>query len=211
LRGLALPLRCHSRMPSLTNLTMVDKALYFLRQELNTYLKLKTGDDNKVNLTAIVDQTGRAVVPDTSIGMMMVNVEEERMYRSQAPQTVINNGQYAFANPELKLNIYVVFAANHTDHREALVLLSYVVQFFQSKNVFDNQTSPQLGDGIEMLMVDLFSLSFEQQNQLWASLGAKYMPSVVYRIRMLIINEGLASAVAPAVTEIDSAFAENRE
>ncbi|HEU4717589.1 MAG TPA: DUF4255 domain-containing protein [Bacteroidia bacterium] len=190
---------------------MVDKALYFLRQELNSYLKLKTGDDNKVTLTAIVDQSGRTVVPDNSIGMMAVNVEEERMYRSQAPQTVISNGQYAFANPELKLNIYVLFAGNHTDHREALVLLSYVIQFFQAKNVFDNQESPQLGDAIEKLIVDLFSLSFEQQNQLWASLGAKYMPSVVYRMRMLIINEKLATSVMPAITEIDNAFAGNRE
>ena len=190
---------------------MVDKALYFLRQELNSYLKLKTGDDNKINLTALVDQTGRVVVPDTSIGMMMINAEEERMFRAQAPQTVISNGQYVFANPELKLNVYVLFAANHTDHREALVLISYIIQFFQAKNVFENQQSPQLGDSIEKLMVDLFTLSFEQQNQVWASLGAKYMPSVVYRVRMLIINEMLATDASPAITTIENSFAGNRE
>jgi hypothetical protein len=189
---------------------MVDKALGFLQQELNTYLKIKTGDNNKVNLTAIVNQAGTAVIHDTSIGMMLVNIEEEKMYRTQAPQTVLVNGQYSLSNPELKLNLYVLFAANHTDHREALVLISHVVRFFQGKNVFDNQQSPQLGN-IEMLMADLHTLTFEQQNQLWASLGAKYMPSVVYKIRMLIIYEKVINTVQPVIGAIDNAFAENRE
>jgi hypothetical protein len=190
---------------------MVDKALFFLRQELNSYLKLKTGDINKVNLSAIVNQAGHSVIPDTSIGMMLVNIEEEKMYRSQSPQTIMKNGQYSFANPELKLNLYVLFSANHTDHHEALRLISYIVQFFQGQNVFENQQSPQLGDSIEMLMADLHSLTFEQQNQLWASLGAKYMPSVVYKIRMIIINEKISNNVMPAITSVDKAFGGNRE
>jgi hypothetical protein len=101
----------------------------------------------------------------------------------------------------------MVLYANHSDHREALVLLSYIVQFFQAKNVFDNQESPQLGEDIEKLVVDLYSLTFEQQNQMWASLGAKYLPSVVYRVRMVIVNEKQPLAVAPAVSGINTGYA----
>jgi hypothetical protein len=189
---------------------MIDRAIFFLRQEMNTYLKLKTGDDNKIALSAIVTQSGTEVAPHNSAGMMLVNVEEEKSYRHPNPQTVSNNGYYSFQNPELTLNLYIVLYANHSDHREALVLLSYIVQFFQSKNVFENQESPQLGEDIEKLIVDLYSLTFEQQNQLWASLGAKYLPSVVYRVRMVIINEKQPTMVAPGVAGINTTYA-NRE
>jgi hypothetical protein len=190
---------------------LIDKALDFLRAELNAYLKLKTGDDKKINLSAIVDQAGSSVVTEATIGMMMVNVEEERTMREQMPQTVMVNGQYAFINPELRLNLYVLFASHHTDHPEALKLLSHIVRFFQGKNVFENLESPQLGEEIEKLIVDLYTLSFEQQNQLWASLGAKYMPSLVYRVRMVVINEKRAVGLSPAISSVDTSFAVNNE
>ncbi len=190
---------------------MIDKALYFLRQEVNTYLKLKTGDDNKISLSAIVNQSGTEVAPHNSAGMMLVNVEEERAYRNKGPQAVSTKGYYSFKNPELSLNLYVLFFANHNDHKEALVLLSYIVQSFQGKNVFDNQESPQLGTDIEQLVVDLYSLSFEQQNQLWASLGAKYIPSVIYRVRMLVVDENKSTRIAPAIGGINAGYANNRE
>lgn len=185
---------------------MIDKALDFLRAELNAYLKLKTGDDKKINLSAIVDQAGSTVVGDGTIGMMMVNVEEDRASKEQLPQTVMINGKYSFINPELHLNLYVLFASNHTVHTEALKLLSHIVRYFQGKNVFENQESPEMGEDIEKLIVDLYTLGFEQQNQLWASIGAKYMPSLVYRVRMIVINEKRAVAATPAVSRLDTAL-----
>jgi hypothetical protein len=190
---------------------MIDKALNFLRQEANTYLKLKTNDNDLVKLSAIVNQSGTEVAPHNAIGMMLVNVEEERGYRHGPPTTLAANGYHTTANPELTLNLYVMFYANHTEHKEALILLSHVVRCFQGKNVFENTESPQLGAEIEKLILDLYSITFEQQNQIWASIGAKYLPSVLYRVRMLIINEALTGAVTPAITSTSAAFADNRE
>lgn len=194
-----------------TEQTMIDKALNFLKQELNEYLKLKTGVDKKVDLSAIVAQNGTTVVADHTIAMMMVSVEEEKMMRGVAPQTILNNGKYSFANPELKLNLYVLFASHHDDHYEALKMLSHVVQFFQGKHVFDNKESPQLGEQIEEIAVDLYTLNFEQQNQLWASVGAKYMPSVLYRVRLVVINEKIPTTITPAISGIEAAFAGGTE
>lgn len=190
---------------------MIDKALFFLKQELNAYLKLKTGDNNKVTLSAVVDQSGHEVAPSKSIGMMLVNIEEERAYSHTPSHTVTSNGQYSFRNRELSLNLYILLYANHTDHREALVLISYVVEFFQGHHSFENQEYPQLGEDIEKLIADLYSLSFEQQNQLWASLGAKYLPSAVYKIRMLIVDTNQPGMVAPGISALDASFAGNRE
>ena len=68
---------------------------------------------------------------------------------------------------------------------------------------FDKADYPDL-DPIEYLIVELYSLSFEQQNQLWASLGGKYMPSVVYKVRLVVIDKGFMGAKEKAIMEIDN-------
>ncbi|TND09732.1 MAG: hypothetical protein FD123_856 [Bacteroidetes bacterium] len=191
---------------------MIDRAVSFLKDELNTYIASKRVESDNVEITALNDYTtGSAVnIPD-KIGMTVVNVEEERMFRSQAPQTINNNGTFTMANPPLKVNIYILFTAHNPLHKEALTILSYVMQCFQVRNAFDNQRSPQLGESIERLMVDMYSLNFEQQNQLWASLGAKYLPSVLYKVRMLIINEKQAGQVTPGIGQLNNMFSGGRE
>lgn len=186
---------------------MIDKALTFLRDELNFYLKSKTKDnDDKVDLSAVVDPKGNVKIEAKTVGLSLINVEEERTFRTQLPVTKAVDGNIAFYNPDLKLNLYILLAANHNEHKEALILLSYVIMFFQSHNVFDSNKYPQLGD-INKLVVELNSLTFEQQNQLWASLGAKYMPSVVFKVRMLVVQEQAANSVSPGIRSIDSQFA----
>jgi len=192
---------------------MIDRTLSFLKDELNVYIKSKTGDNDKAVLTKLVEQSGNSALQGNEIvAVTLVNVEEERLTRAQVPYTVSNNGTYSFANPELKLNLYVLFSAyNNQHHKEELALLSLIVQFFQSRNVFENTEFPQLGDDIERLIIELYSLNFEQQNQLWASLGAKYMPSVMYKVRMLIVNEKQASQVAKGIGTMEHSFAGGRE
>lgn len=190
---------------------MIDKALTFLRTELNEYLKQKmSSTTDMVELTAFVKQNGDLEIDTGMVGMMVVNVEEEKLFRSIAPQTVQVGTNYTMVNPELKLNIYMMLAANHTSHVEALKMLSNTILFFQGRNTFTNVESPALED-VEQLMLDLYTINFEQQNQLWASLGAKYMPSVMYRIRMLIMNDQLVRDTAPAVSTFERSFADNRE
>ena len=55
---------------------------------------------------------------------------------------------------------------------------------------------------IGRLMINLHPITFEQQNNLWASLGAKYMPSVVYKIRTISFTDAEPKMEAPPITQI---------
>ena len=77
--------------------------------------------------------------------------------------------------------------------------------FFQFRQVFRYNDYLALEDaGIEKLMLDPISLSFEQQNHLWATLGAKYMPSVMYKCRMLTFREEQVSKEATVITDFQT-------
>ena len=52
---------------------------------------------------------------------------------------------------------------------------------------FGSPTPLNLPAGIDKLLFDLFNISQDQVHHLWSMLGGKYIPSVVYRLRMLTI------------------------
>ena len=75
---------------------------------------------------------------------------------------------------------------------EGLKQLSYVISFFQSKSVFTRENSPALAGkdpSLKRLIVELYSYSFEQLYNFWSVLGTKYLPSVLYKVRLLRFQE----------------------
>ncbi len=188
---------------------MINVALKFLVNELNEFIALKAGGDNtRVQLNGLVNQAGDVMVGDDKVGCTLINVEEERIAKAQMPYAPALNGNTTRRNPPIKLNLYVLFAANpriettSTNYEEGLKLISHIVSFFQSKNHFDTENSPGLDPLIDKLVVELYSLPVEQQNYLWGSIGAKYMPSVLYRVRLLEIQEDAALDSSPSIGEV---------
>ncbi len=181
---------------------MINKAIDLLKDEIHNYLKLKpelnVGNQQTVNLSNVVDAQGNIEIPQESLGLTLVNIEEEKVLKSQT-YSVSKNGNISYFNPEIKLNLYVMITANFASYLTAVQYLSYVISFFQGKNVFDHNTSPNLDSGIEKLIIDLYTLTFEQQNYLWGAIGSKMLPSIMYRVRMLVVQESLNKAEAPAI------------
>ena len=89
-----------------------------------------------------------------------------------------------------------------------------MIAFFQANPVFDEEKFPGLNSFaadpankpwqvIERLSFRLQVMSFEQQNNLWAMLGGKYIPSVVYKVNMLTVFETKSDRFAPAISELN--------
>jgi hypothetical protein len=185
---------------------MIDKALGILADGLRDYLVRLPGlnitSQEPVALKHIVEFDGSPALPADSVGIFLVNIEEERVNRTQTASITGRNGTVAHINPDVKLNLYVLVAANFSTYKTGLEFLSGAVQFFQSKNVFTLENTPHMDPSIRKLIVEMTTLSFEQQNHLWGSLGAKYLPSVLYKVRMLTIQETRAFDEQPPITKI---------
>lgn len=184
-------------------LVMIHTCLSFLTNELNEYLKVRTGSPtvDRVFLTSVATEGGGVVIPDKSVGVSLINIEEDRVYKDQK-STVINSfGNVERLNPEIKLNLYVLISANFQntseedssdDYVEGLKQLSFIISFFQARNVFTPENSPKLAEydpNLKKLVVELYSYSFEQLYNFWSVVGTKYLPSVLYKIRMLTFQE----------------------
>jgi hypothetical protein len=195
---------------------LIGEALQLLTDELNSFLERKEPryrNAQVVVLSDLVNQQGELVItigdssPRNNIIVTLINVEEETIGKAQLPHVRNPDRSIELTNPEIKLNLYVLFSAfsSMTDvqrYANCLHLISYVVRFFQSKSVFNHQNTPSLSPTIEKLIVELVSPTFEQQNYLWGALGAKYMPSVLYKVRMLTIREVEEAIPSSLIDEI---------
>ena len=184
---------------------MVDSAVKFLAGEVNLYLKRRTASDLvKVVPGGLADDSGKWAVAEGSIGLALVNVEEERVLRAQVPDRVLVNGSQVVVQPELKLNLHLVFAARHSNYEHALRYLSLVLNFFQAHPSFTPDEYPALDASIEKLNIELLTYGPEQLNQLWAYIGAKYLPSAVYRVRMVVLQDIEPQGIGQPITTIDT-------
>jgi hypothetical protein len=113
-------------------------------------------------------------------------------------------------NPPIQLNLYVLFAAYFPgNYLEALKFISLVLGFFQGKQVFTAQNTPGLPDGVDKLVVEINNLDQHAQNQLWSAIGAKMMPSVSMKIRMIVITRDQILSEVPEITGTDTTTSPN--
>ena len=191
---------------------MIDKALTVLKDEVNAWLELKNGvNEDKVVLSNVATEDGSWAIPEDKLGMSLVKIEEERVLKDQNLAHKNAEGKVDYYNPDLKFNLYVLVTANfpngdtendNSKYVEGLKQLSYVISFFQQKHVFTNANTPVMADVDEnliKLIVELYYYSFEQQDNLWTVIGAKYLPSVLYKVRLVTFQEGAVKEQAPAV------------
>lgn len=193
---------------------MIDTALNFLRNEVEQYLELVCGNtvngDGFIVLSNVASKDGDWAIPSNKIGMSLINIEEERILKDQVFEHRNSEGVYERYNPSIKLNLYVLFCANFvnsTDHTstygEGLKQLSHVISCFQGKNVFTPDNSPGMDPVLQKLIVDIYSYSFEQQYNFWSILGAKYLPSVLYKVRLVTYQERVVESQNVPITDME--------
>lgn len=191
---------------------MIDKALDFICKQLNSYLLTKLvpapQDDIAIILSNVsqLNETqpnsgGEDADPQNAF-LSLINIEEDRI--SKSPENFVRSfdGSVVYKNPKIFLNLYVLFAVNLASYPESLKRLSYIIQFFQYQNVFNSLNSPTIPAGIDELILDLMTLSYQDLNNLWGILGSRYLPSVMYKVRMININEDFAYGDAGLIQKV---------
>ncbi|MDJ0768469.1 MAG: DUF4255 domain-containing protein [Ilumatobacter sp.] len=184
---------------------MIHLAVAHVVSELNEYLNLRAPGPTPDRVVAdrLMTPDGK---PNEKVGdkvvAMLVNVEQDRVFRPVDPFERAADGTSQFVRPEINVNLYVLFAANSTEYAEALKSIAHVVAFFQHRAVFS--IADPAWDPVEEAKVtfELFTLSFEQQNDLWGAIGAKLMPCVMYKAGLLRIRDTRVEAEPALVSEI---------
>lgn len=204
---------------------MIRTALEFIKKELDSYMVERENDPanytlgNVVDLKSIVLPNGNNDLDNNKhVTLMLTGIEEERREGKRPYLIPAADNKLMRLNPPVELDLFILFAAHSSDYATALRDLSNIVSFFQANAVFDESRYPSLNAGvsepgnkpwqlIERLSCRLCNFSFEQQNNLWAMLGGKYIPSAAYKMNMLTVFDTKSKERITPVTELN--FLEN--
>jgi hypothetical protein len=173
---------------------MIKETLEFIAAEVNKYLSQKLGGNTNPRLVLgnIAKAFDVTAIDENSLSnkaiLSLVNIEEDNVAKNQV-NYMEPHRSLVYKNPPLYLNLYIVIAVNRISYAESLEWLAYVIRFFQFQSVFTPQSHSGLDPRIQRLILDLHPLEFEQHNGLWNILGGKYIPSVLYKIRQVTLEQ----------------------
>ncbi|HEY9620563.1 MAG TPA: DUF4255 domain-containing protein [Crinalium sp.] len=136
--------------------------------------------------------------------MSLVNLQEEVTLKNDAHYR-FENGRTVYQNPPIYLNLFILFSVLHSGQYEtSLKRLSRVIEFFQWRKELSFMVTPgpsNISHEVQ-IFADLYSLTFEQLNYLWGSLGGKQVPFVLYRARLVTLEADKRLAESQPITEI---------
>lgn len=179
---------------------MLETILNFLQKQLANQLASRLSSNLPlVTLSNLTKLDGSPVTElDNTLVLTLLNVEKE----AAAPTVGYGYSPSQIA-PPLHLNLDILVSAACTRYPDALTLLSHALGFFQSTPYFTPETAADWPAGVARLSIELKSLSLQDMNNLWGMLGAKYQPSVVYKVRMLSVQESQPRRQTPDVSAPD--------
>ena len=169
---------------------MIFASLVFLETEMNTYFQQAiNNNETQVILSPIVNPDGSLPLKiENKIIITLLNIEEDIQHENIPPVTRRGGN----TTPPYVINLYVLFSAffSAANYKESLKHISLVLSFFKERPVFTAAHSPGLDKPIEKISIEIVNLDAEKLNYTWAALGAKYMPSVVYKLHITGSNTG---------------------
>ncbi len=188
---------------------MISDVLVFLKNHLNQELNGRaawTASETQEDKVVFLD--GEKMDPIVfklgAVSCLLMNIEEENTLRAADPyRSVAADGTVFKVHPEIRINLFVLFVARFKQYEQGLNYLSQIIQHFQSHRVMTHQNAPALNEKIEKLIMELTTLPFSEQNEIWNALRTTYHPSVLYKVKMIVArDEGARPSIEVREKEI---------
>ena len=184
---------------------MIDSALNFLKSELEVHLKSRFRDAKTLTALGSMEETASAG-KDTKdrLVLSLLNIEREGV-AGNTSNVYTQTETGARRSPQaLNINLVFLVAANFPDNYQlSLSVLSEAIGFFQANPVFVRGRDSTLPKNLDRLRVQWQDLDLQSNHNIWTALGGNYMPSVVYKAGMLIVDDPLAGFDVGIITGTD--------
>jgi hypothetical protein len=187
---------------------MIDAALSLMAGQLNEHLRrrFQLSEDLAV-LSNLLEQNGTLVpLVANKLVLFLAGVERDTVaHRAQGASLGLHPQNLA-TNAPVYLNLLVMCAANFSggNYPEALKFLSSAIAFFQSHQVLDQQTAPARDPGLDRLVLSIENLSSSEMHSLWGIHSGRYLPSVLYRVRMVGLDGEQVVGRDPSVRAVET-------
>lgn len=179
-----------------------------IRKRLNEFLwTASPRQDDWVILSDIVDPSGQPIQEaQEKVVMFLAGIQKETAVSTYNPNVPVAGNRYAVVAPPLYIDLFVLMYANFSgkNYAEGLSAISRTITFFQQNLWFTHDNLPGLDPRIDKLTFELTNLDPVDLNYLLGLTGAKYLPSVYYKVRMIPFESDAMQAQVPAAQGVQA-------
>ncbi len=189
---------------------MIYEALQIISEQLDNYLSSQ-GLSNLVkleNIALLESSSENAANVNGKVVLTLLNLEEDSTQKN-LPSFKVRNGITEYKNPPVHLNLFLLISANCDTYDKSLRCISKTIQFFQGKKVFTSTNTAYNRTNVAFDVLDQFrfnlelcTITLEQLNYVWGTLGGRQLPSVIYKIQLIEIEQDIKLATSGVITHI---------
>lgn len=189
---------------------MIYETLQILKEQLEAYFEeVGLGKILKLDNIALWESGSESAARlEGNVIMTLLKMEEESTLKN-TPNYKIKNGKTEYRNPPVHLNLYLLISANCATYDTSLKSISSTIKFFQGKKIFTsantvyNRTNVAF-DILEYFkfILELYTPSFEELNNVWGTLGGRQLPSVIYRIQLIQLEQDKKLSTSGVITHV---------
>ena len=189
---------------------MIYETLQILKEQIETYFT-EVGLGKIVILENIaLWESGSASASklEDKVAMTLLKLEEEHTLKN-VPNYKIKDNKAEYRNPPVHLNLFIVISANCDTYEKSLRSISRVIQFFQGKKIFTSGNTVYNRKNVSLdvldqfrFIVELYTPGFEELNHIWGILGGRQLPSVIYKVQIVQIEQDKKLAESGLITHV---------
>ena len=198
---------------------MIYETLQILKEQLDKYL-IDEGLGKIVVLENIAlweSGSDDAAKLEGKVVLTLLKMEEETTLKN-IPNYKIKNGKTEYKNTPVHLNLYLLISANCETYDKSIRSISKVIQFFQGKKIFTSANTIYNRTNVAFDVLDyfkfvleLFTPSFEQLNNVWGTLGGRQLPAVIYKIQLIKIERDKKLSRSSVITHVSGKLNDKNE
>lgn len=187
---------------------MLDRALLFVKDALDSHLQRSLSlPESVVVLNHLRTNDGAGNQKNQNRLIMTLTKLEYDTSRAYYNNQQSQNGHISRPVPQF-FNLNLLISANFDDYVESLKILSQAILFFQANNSFQRALYPHLPETLQSLDIEIEGTSEAKSYEMWGALGSSYLPSVLYKIRRLMMDSrqiaGFQTPMQEPLTEVGS-------
>jgi hypothetical protein len=176
---------------------MIYETLQILKEQLETYFdSVGLGKIIVLDNIALWESGSEdASRIDGKVVLTLLKMDEETTLKN-IPNYKVKDGKTEYRNPPVHLNLFLLISANCDSYDKSLRSISKTIQFFQGKKVFNAANTVYNRNNVSFdvfeqfrFILELYTPSFEELNNVWGILGGRQLPSVIYRIQLIQIEQ----------------------
>ncbi|MBK8251175.1 MAG: DUF4255 domain-containing protein [Polyangiaceae bacterium] len=184
-------------------MSAIATTLRLIRDKLNEQFKAADPSypDDWVILSNIINPDGsEAERTADKIVMTLAGIEQDTTVATWNRTVPSGSNQFGIVTPAVNVNLLVLFYANFygKNYEMGLRLIAGTISFFQQNPWFNHASLVGLDPVIDKIAIELNNLDTTQTNYLVGMMGAKYLPTVLYKLRMIPFRADTITGFVPA-------------